>query len=781
MPRLTRRGLLIGGAVAATAPAWTAPARAGTATDEFDTLRGRWRDLLTGTGFDPTAAPYAAALAALGTTARTWSASMTPAGTWSDLPLGKVSNNMTQGCNRLKAMALAYVQPETGLTGDATIEAQIHSGLAFLATNGYTAGRATFDNWWDWQIGSPQSLVDLSVLMFPRLTADEIGAVAAAVDWFVPDSAVAVYSGTSTGANRADLCKVMAIRGILGRDAAKVATAAAALSPIFPYVTTGDGLYSDGSFIQHTWVPYTNSYGEVMLQDLSRLFTLLAGSTWDITDPRAATVVDSVTRAFAPFVHNGLAMDGVSGRAISRGLTGTGTYPQSDHTRGHAILSDVLRLAGSSVGTQAQRDAWKAMVKGWLRRERFQPYLRDPGVQIPELARAQALLDDPSIQAAAEPVGHRVFGMDRAVHRRPQWTAAVSMCSARTTYYENGNGENLHGWHTGMGMVYWWGAGDDDQFSDGYWPTVDPYRLPGTTVSSRRLADAAGGAWGAPKPAATFAGGATDGMYAVLGQDIRGLQSTLVGKKAWFCLDDTIVCLGAGITATDGVPIETVVENRRVDAGRHRLSVDGRPVAAGPVEFPRARIATIAGVGAYVFPGGAAITALSSTRTGAWHDINGGGSTAELSRDYVTLYVDHGSAPVDAGYEYLLMPGAGAGQAARRPRPDVLANTGAAQAINDRRTGVTAANFHAAGGAGPLAADGPASVLVREHGGRLTIAVADPAQSGRPLTVTYRGPAARVLAADPGVTATVGRGTVTLAVDTTAAYGRSFTAVVAAR
>ena len=136
------------------------------------------------------------------------------------------------------------------------------------------------------------------------------------------------------------------------------------------------------------------------------------------------------------------------------------------------------------------------MVKGWLQREKFQPYLQDPGVGGPELARAQALLADHTVSGTPEPVGHRIFAMDRSVHRRPQWTAAISMCSARTTYYENGNGENLRGWHTNAGMLYWWGA--DDQYSDAFWPTVDPYRLPGTTASKKALPDGYGGAWAHP-------------------------------------------------------------------------------------------------------------------------------------------------------------------------------------------------------------------------------------------------------------------------------------------
>ncbi|WP_202638747.1 polysaccharide lyase family 8 super-sandwich domain-containing protein [Bailinhaonella thermotolerans] len=58
------------------------------------------------------------------------------------------------------------------------------------------------------------------------------------------------------------------------------------------------------------------------------------------------------------------------------------------------------------------------------------------------------------------------------------------MCAARTSYYEYGNGENPRGWHANDGMTYWWGSTfGNGQYSDGCWPTADPYRLPVVTVS----------------------------------------------------------------------------------------------------------------------------------------------------------------------------------------------------------------------------------------------------------------------------------------------------------
>lgn len=322
----------------------------------------------------------------------------------------------------------------------------------------------------------------------------------AAVDHFVPDSVVASYSGTSTGANRVDLCRVLALRGVVAGEDAKIALARDALSPVFPFVTTGDGLYRDGSFIQHSYVAYTGSYGSVMLGGLGMLFGLLKGTAWEVTDPGSQIVFDAVEHAWAPFLFNGLMMDAVSGRAPSRGVQVADPLQvqMDDHTRGHAVLAAILLL--SEGASSAERARWRALVKGWAARDYYSAPLSDTTQTLSALARISEVSADASVTAAAEPVAHRLFpSMDRATHRRPAWAASLSMASKRITHYETGNGENLRGWHTGSGMLCWWGSGyGNGQYSDAFWPTVDPYRLPGITASRKALADGAGGDWGPP-------------------------------------------------------------------------------------------------------------------------------------------------------------------------------------------------------------------------------------------------------------------------------------------
>ncbi|MFC7265916.1 polysaccharide lyase 8 family protein [Streptomyces lutosisoli] len=744
------------------------PSAAASEDDEFAALRAKWRDLILGTDFDPASEPFRTQLATLGSTAAGHLAAMAPAtgSLWPDLVWADpepdtdaesyaYSSKISGSYSRLSTLAQAYAQPGTGLTGDPALLNGIVTGLDHINSQVYNENTTRYGNWWDWQIGAPQNLMDVCVLVYDALTETQIAGHCTAVDAFVPDSAVGAYTGTSTGANRVDLCRAMMVRGVVGRSPAKITLARDALSPVFPYVTTGDGFYADGSYIQHTSIPYIAGYGTVLNDGLGRLFALLRGSSWEVTDPNSALFLDTIEKAVAPFLYNGLIMDNVAGRGISRSAA-------DDHTRAHGLLGSILLLGqGASPGQEAR---WRALVKGWLERDRHEPATSNLNLSIVRLAPLRALLADTSVEAAPEPVEHRIFAsMDRVTHRRPGWAASLSMASQRIAHYEYGNGENARGFHTGAGWLSWWGDDfGETQYSDAFWPTVDPYRLPGITASRKPLADGEGGNWGNPKPNAAWVGGATDGEYAAVGQHLKGLSSTMSARKSWFFLDDSVVCLGAGISAADGYAIETTVDNRALGtSGSPALTVDGetQPNTQGWTgKFGNASWAHIEGHAGYVFPGGAAFNAVREERTGAWRDINTGGSTTPLTRRYLTLWTDHGFLPTNAGYAYVLMPGASARATAHRAqdagRLRILANTARQQGIQSPHLGVTAVNFWEPGSLGLLTASAPAAVLVREHrDGTATVCVADPAREATALDVVWHRPVREVLSQSPAVTA----------------------------
>jgi hyaluronate lyase len=200
------------------------------------------------------------------------------------------------------------------------------------------------------------------------------------------------------------------------------------------------------------------------------------------------------------------------------------------------------------------------------------------------------------------------------------------MSSSRIGNFESISTENLRGWYTADGMTYLYNS-DLLQYNDGFWPTVNSYRLPGTTVDTPVRAEGSGAGYLSPN---NWVGGAALGDWGAAGMQLDAWNSSLVAKKSWFMFDDEIVCLGAGITSTDNRTIETIVENRMLQgAGTNPLTVNGvaqpatlgwSAVLAGTSWAHLAGNVAGADIG-YYFPQAVTVRALREARSASWDDI----------------------------------------------------------------------------------------------------------------------------------------------------------------
>lgn len=799
-PALNRRTLLIGGALGLggvgagvggaalflSGDDPEAPAAAGSMGRlGFDDLRRRAADLLTGGLFDPTDPEFGPAINRIESEAaellETMDLGEDRTALWPDLDPVSSAANFNNSYRQLYRIAAAWATPGTAQHGDEGIAAAVVDGLALLYDGGYNENVEQVDNWYWWEIGSPAAMLRTCVLLHDHLPPERLADYLAAAAKWCPNADMRVVNPVihERGANRADKAAIVALRGILARDESLLRLARDGLSNVvddgshslFQYVTEGDGFYRDGSFLQHDDVPYAAAYGTTLLSSTGLAVSFLAGSAGEVTDPNVPVLYDSVELSFAPFVEDGLFMDCLYGRGVSR-------PEQRDYQNGAGFITALTQLA---VGAPEEyRSRWGALVKGWVQRsqETF-PYA--PQSTVAGLGRVKALLEDDAVEAAPRPDHTRVYAdMDRVLVRRPAWSWALSLSSNRVAAYEMGNWENLHGWYQGDGMTYLYLPDDPGHYNDEFWPTSDPYRLPGTTVDTReREVIAADEGMVKHLPENDVAGGAVlGGRYAAAAMDLVADGSTLRAKKAWFVLDDAVAALGAGVTASDGRTVETTVEHRNLGAeGAPALSVNGdaQPTEPGwSADLDHARWMHLEGVGGYVFPSGAAgLRGLRETRSGAWNDIEqgpttGGGDTTVHERRYATLWFDHGVSPEGGSYAYVVLPAADESATATFSGGDsvrVLANTAAVQAVASEPLGLVAAHFWQAGETGGLACDGPASVLVQRTGDGIAVAVADPGRTAETVTIELPYAADELVEADDTVTAVPGeRPLITVAV-----------------
>lgn len=772
----------------------------------FEELRQRRVEWLTGgPNIDQNDPDLAAKIAAVTETAQRYWDLLVPPGDprrgeilFADKAPTVTSGLVVNSFERLRDMAVAYATEGSPLQGNESLKEAILDGYDWMYAHQYNETVVALGNWFHWQISGPRAFLDGLMIMRPHLTEAQRSHFAKAVARFSPDPNLA-DAGVMTGANRAQKAFVVMLNAILSEDRELLGQAAQAISDssalpsatwgthdLFQYADTPgqDGMHRDGTFLQHGAHPQLGSYGVQYLQLFPEVFDLLAGTEVDIRrHPNAANVYRWIYDSYAPAMYKGSMTDLFRGRNIANGTTGS-------HVVGHWVIEAVIALARHAPPEDAM--AFKSMVKAWITQDTYRNFLATAKLYHASLAKQW--IADPSIPAYQASYSKIYTQGDRVIHHRPSFSFAIAMSSSRVYRYESINRNNVRGWHTGAGATYLFN-GDLGHYDDHYWPTADMYRLPGTTVTTRRYGAAEGQSSYNPHD---WVGGSTNGEFAAVGMRYTPQGTDLTATKSWFLLDDAIVALGAGITGSDPVhAAETIVENRMIAGdGSGAFTVNGQPQDAalsGEVQtYPSVSWAHVQGRTAssdigYIFPDRPALSAVRETRSGNWSDIWTGPSN--VSASYQTIWLDHGVSPQDAAYSYAILPNATAAETqehAANPRFRILHNTKELQAVSKPALGYVGANFWTNArqtvrlGHKPWITTGaPASVVTMLNAKTLEVAVADPTQrQSEPFEVEIHRAAVGVTSIDPGLTVIRLKPTVVIKVDPQGALGASMKAVL---
>ncbi len=811
MNAVSRRSVLIGAAALAAAAAAggnlvsAAPARAATVTD-IANLRGRCIDVITGRAeMKQTPEVFTTALRGLIAEVNDWVTKIEPdlanrkkVFTDDDFDPrkrgdGKAAFNsraITDTYERLATMAQVWATPSIPGVENPYYKGNENSDLPEILLNHirdglytghshyYHKGQTVFsEHWWDWEIGTSQQLVKALVLMGDQLNStrfayyaedlrffvrhpDRLKAVPGYVEWYNnhPDFDGTYTEKDSTAYNRAALAHVAILEGVVIGSVTRIDTGVTSALGAFEWAShlpasentdLADGMWADGSFLQHQNVAYNGGYGSAMVSLGAEMFVELAGSPWAFAaDSSIRNLIPFVDLGLIPVVHDSRMMSFVRGREIARPKS-------SEGGKGTGVMVSMLRLAESGAVQDAATAArWRGTIQGWLER-RISNGGSDPrnSAKMESVALFDRLAKS-GVAALPEPDGSVIYrNMARAVHRRNGWAFAISMNSERIARYEADARENLHGWHTGDGMTYLYDK-DYDQYHDGYWATVDPYSLAGTTIDKHVIAD------GAERQMSSnsWAGGAVlDGRYSAVGMALRSGDENLSAQKTWFCLDEMIICVGTGITGTNPDPTRTIVENRKLHDGENVVTVgnagtETQVTQPGSGWFDQPRWAHIDGgdgkrVG-YVFTQRAErrLFVRRETMTGRWSDITEKADPTDpaITNNFAILSLHHGIRPSNDMYIYMVVPNATVDrtrQLSTTWNDDVtfLGHNTDRCGIQQQSKGLLMANFWQPDTLGRVTVDGPCSVIVQEKNGVLTVAVANPRRNAATIRVTVTG------------------------------------------
>ena len=686
---------------------------------------------------------------------------------------------------KVLSMCKAYAAEGGALYQNQDMLKDITNILDFLCGSCYTAKSQT-DNWWTWEIGIPKDLIPALILIYDGLTEEQVMAYTETLYFFQPDPFhEGVINTASThgqgyreaqGANIIDCSTTAVGLGALREDNELVYLGMLASSQTFVIQNVEDsaqiaangynsGFYPDGSYLDHIKVPYLGAYGIEFMKGGAKIPSLLAGTPWKYPEQVQDNLESYIVEGFGNGMYKGMMLDCLKGRSVSRPAS-------SNQAAGREAMMIILQIVDSF--SQEAKETTLSALKAWL--EEDEGFI-DSLVGAENMAikkKAKEILEDTSIQSNIAPVHKSYPLMDRVVHRTEDYLFALSMYSERIQNTEIMNDENRFGWHQNNGMTYIYD--EDNQYTENYWNTVNPLRLPGTTVVPVNIGtgkpDGSGFAQGGDFCSKeSWVGGTSIGNYGVSGMSFSGetqgiagdapvsYAPDLKGKKSWFMFDDEIVCLGAGITNKNmELPVETTIENKKLRKdGSNQLLVNGEktelPVKEANVKELVEHTADVSGTSfeqvnwaylegnqsvgtGYYFPEeNTEIQVRRGQTTGSWKDV--GTFEGESTENYLEMWVDHGQNPENASYSYVLLPETSAEETenyAQAPKVTILENSSEVQAVRHETLKITGINFwqEQGGSVEGITSDKAASVMLQEtEQGTVKVSVSDPTMKNK--------------------------------------------------
>ena len=590
--------------------------------------------------------------------------------------------------DRLYDFVFAYTHPKNSYYQNEDLYHKIVKGLEY-----WQHRNPHCNNWWYNQIAEPQKLGILLIQM--RVGKRQIPEVleTKVLQRMRKDGG---HPARWTGANRTDIALHWIYRACLQKNDVDLKTAVENVYSPLSY-TVKEGFQHDNSYFQHGVQLYIGGYGDEILKGVTQVALYTKGTKYALDDERIQFL-----RHFM-----------------------CGTYYQV--IRGQYMLFDVLGRGVSRNNATQKRHA-ALFAKRMLE--------LDPA-HIDEYNAIIARLEGKkSANYGIKPLHTHYFRGDYALHVRPHYTFDVRMVSNRTMRCEYGNGENLKTYFMSDGCTNIVTEGDEYAR---IFPVWNWNRIPGVTAPQldtipRTVID-----W-QTKGTSVFAGGVSDSLYGVSVYSYFDTYADIntAAKKSWFFFDDEIICLGAGVNSTAGVPVCTTINQCLLSKKEVILSQSKKQsmVKEGDFVYDSPEWVLHNGIG-YVFPAGGNLFLSKKIQTGSWYSINHTESKNEQQQEVFTLGFNHGCNPRNATYAYIVVPGIHSARKMnnyRKSPVEILANTDSMQIVRHTKLGIWQMVFYKEStfrnGELSVSVDKACALMIKDgHSGNAELHIADPGQT----------------------------------------------------
>ena len=326
---------------------------------------------------------------------------------------------------------------------------------------------------------------------------------------------------------------------------------------------------------------------------------------------------------------------------------------------------------------------------------------------------------------------------DIQVQRTNEYYFSVKMCSERVIGAESCNSENIQGYYMGDGATFLYQSGQEYENIFPYW---DWKKIPGTTTQQDDEILPVLTARGY-RIESNFVGGVSDGESGIAVMDYN--RNGLKAHKSWFMFDDKIVCLGAGISSSEGLPVTTSI-NQSYLKGEAVIKTNSGEKTFGQKEDLTNPSWILHDNTGYFFPEGSKLKLETKMVEGSWNSVARRYPDEKITSKIFKLWFEHGVNPNDQSYAYVLVPNADKTlmNEIEIASPFTILNDKERQevvSINGLQTGIV---FYKSGKSnlfGGIEVDQPCLVLLKKQNDDIQISMSDPTQQLDKIQFTING------------------------------------------
>ncbi len=608
-----------------------------------------------------------------------------PDGTWAGIDYTDVSRTAFQHSRHLDNMmvlAIAYKKKGSPYKGKKNVKQVIDRALAFWLEHDFIC-----ENWWWNQIGTPNTMVSLLLLLDNELSVSKSYKMLEIVG-----RGNMKASGARPSGDRIKIAGIQAKAALYKRDKAEVELLLKIIEGEIKF-SKERGMQHDFSFHHRVdWVNNTLSYGSGYADAFVEWAVSVAGTCYHFSEKSLQLLIDYY-------------LDGICKQMVY------GKFPDPG-----VANRDITRPAGGRVWSTKTPERLLTVTN----------YRR---------SELEAIIDLREGNKSIVPSYAKFFWCtDHFVFQRPNFYTSVRMYSTRNANMEMPyNGEGLMNHFRGDGTNYL--SLDGDEYKE-LTPVCDWMKIPGTTIVQLESMPSENDVqkWGLTD----FVGAVTDGKYGAVGFNFKSPHTGLAAKKAWFFFDKEYICLGSGITNKMNRPAVTTL-NQCLLSGDIWIK-DERGIHLQDKGFWKMKDVQwiIHDRVGYVFPKKTSVSLSNQEVKGNWAFANKQTSISktEIKQDVFSLWLDHGVHSFDANYEYVVIPSIDKSAMVEYMQNcpiSILTNTPDLQAVRHDELHIAYAVFYKSGTFHIteglyVTMDSPGLLMVKYNdvGDILTMAVSDP-------------------------------------------------------